>query len=71
LKTIFVASAAFLAFASAAVGATTLFDGSFEIKGGALPVTEYCFDGLATAGGVACAAGAWTGSGVIRSGSGA
>ena len=48
-----------------------LVDGSFEIKGAALPVTNYCYDGFATAGGPACAAGAWVGNGVIASGSGA
>jgi hypothetical protein len=52
--------------------ANTLVDGSFEIKGAALPVSAYCYDASATPGGPACAAGAWVGdSGVILSGNGA
>jgi hypothetical protein len=54
------------------VSANVLIDGSFEIKGAALPVSAYCYDAFATPGGPACAAGAWAGnSGVILSGNGA
>ncbi len=59
------------ALAAAPVAASAgLADGSFEIKGAALPVTDYCYDGFATPGGPACAPGAWVGNGVIKSGSG-
>ncbi len=54
----------------AAVSATSLVDGSFEIKGAATAPTDYCYDGFSSAGRPACAAGAWTGSGVITSGAG-
>ena len=57
--------------ANAIVLAGGIADGGFETKGGALPVTDYCYDGFATPGGPACAAGAWSGNGIIRSGSGA
>ncbi len=59
-----------LAAASGSAGATSIADGGFEAKGSALPVTDYCYDGFATPGGPACAAGAWVGGGVIKSGSG-
>lgn len=53
-------------------GAVTLVDGSFEIQGAALPVTDYCYNAFATPGGPACAAGAWgPDGGVILTGSGA
>ncbi len=68
LHTVF-AVAALLAPMSAS--ATSLIDGSFEAKGAATPVTDYCYDGAATPGGPACAASPWTGNGVIRTGSGA
>lgn len=56
---------------AAPASATTLLDGSFEIQGAALPVTNYCYNGFATPGGSACAAGAWgPGGGVIVNGSG-
>lgn len=64
-------AAALVLAAPVAAGATTLLDGSFEIEGAALPVTNYCYDGFATPGGPACAPGAWVGGGVILSGSGA
>lgn len=54
-----------------AVSATTLLDGGFEAKGAALPVTNYCYDFGATAGGPACVASPWVGGGVILSGSSA
>ncbi|WP_353217320.1 PEPxxWA-CTERM sorting domain-containing protein [Sandarakinorhabdus sp.] len=61
---------AVLSLASMSASATTLVDGGFEAKGAALPVTNYCYDGLATPGGPACAASPWVGGGVIISGSG-
>lgn len=57
-----------LGSASFAANATTLLDGSFETKGAALPVTNYCYDGRIAAGNAACAPGAWVGGGVIREG---
>jgi hypothetical protein len=53
-----------------AANATTLLDGSFEARGAATPVTQYCYDGFAVVD-PACAAGPWSGGGVIISGSGA
>lgn len=53
-----------------AASASTLVDGSFEAKGAATPVTDYCYDSFATPGGPACAASPWTGNGVIISSSG-
>lgn len=68
--TTILAAAAFLA-APVAVSATSLVDGSFEIKGAASSVTAYCYDGINTPGGPACAPGAWSGTGIIASGNGA
>lgn len=62
--------AAALLAAPFAASATTIIDGSFEAKGAALPVTDYCYDGFATPGGPACAASPWVGGGVIITGSG-
>jgi hypothetical protein len=53
-----------------AANATTLIDGSFEARGAATPVTQYCYDGFAIVN-PACAAGPWSGGGVILSGNGA
>lgn len=64
-------AAALVLASPVAASATSLVDGGFEIKGAALPVTDYCYDGFITPGGPACAPGAWVGAGVIRSGSGA
>ena len=59
-----------LAMSSASAHATAIADGSFEIKGGALPVNSYCYDGLPNGDGP-CAASVWVGNGVIHSGEGA
>ena len=65
-----IVAAVTLAAAPLAAGATTLVDGSFEAKGAALPVTQYCYDGFATADGP-CAASPWVGGGIIHTGNGA
>lgn len=64
----FITTAALLTVVSVAAGAATLLDGSFEIKGAALPVTNYCYDGRVAAGNAACVPSPWVGGGVIREG---
>jgi hypothetical protein len=65
-----IAGALIIAFVPVAAHAA-LLDPSFEIKGGALPVQGYCYDGFVAGGHPACAPGAWGGtSGVIQSGNG-
>jgi hypothetical protein len=55
----------------AAAGATQLLDGGFELRGAAVPVTDYCYAAGVSAGRPACLAGPWSGGGVIRDGSAA
>ncbi len=58
--------------APALAAATTIVDGSFETKGATTPgLSDYCYDGFSAGGRPICAAGSWTGGGVIVSGAGA
>jgi len=65
------ALATIVAATSVAAGATTLLDGSFEARGAAVPVTDYCYASGVSAGRPACLSGPWSGGGVIRDGSAA
>lgn len=68
LSTLFAAA---LLAAPALAGATTIADGSFEIKGAATPgLSDYCYDSFSAGGRPLCAASTWTGGGVIVSGAG-
>lgn len=55
--------------ATSGASATALVDGGFEARGAATPVTRFCYAGFAVVD-PACAASAWTGGGVIKSGNG-
>lgn len=61
-----------MALMAAPASAVTLVDGGFEIQGAALPVANYCYNGVAAGGNPACAPGAWgPNGGVIRTGNAA